>query len=264
MNKITTEEIIEIIELLNKCETKTDFRERHPELGSIVRYTEELDEIYRSLRQRRNSYTEWTEDEVLQHVNKNIKKYSELNGIPGLKRRIVALGIIDKVKEMLPRPKVHNKMEDEELFKIALKYDWHHDFREYDSSAYTMLLRRKLYTEATKHMKRKPRKGSNDISNIIYLWEVVEVPGVYKIGITSGSRHHARIKNVTKSNNISSDIIRFVDVGDARIIENKLKNIGETYNGFKGDGKTEFRIYDTWSLNAALDIIDEAVLTITT
>ncbi len=83
-----------------------------------------------------------------------------------------------------------------------------------------------------------PKLTKSD-NNIIYVWKYDDM---YKIGITSKRRGTGRIYDVAKSGNMRADILHYVEVDDARLIEKKLLGYGDPVRfDYKFDGSTEFR-----------------------
>lgn len=82
----------------------------------------------------------------------------------------------------------------------------------------------------------KPSKSDN---NIIYVWQY---DNMYKIGITSKRRGTGRIYDVAKAGNMRANIVHYVEVDDARLVEKELLYYGDQVRfNYEFDGSTEFR-----------------------
>ena len=82
----------------------------------------------------------------------------------------------------------------------------------------------------------------------VYLWEVSDEPGLYKVGITSSSMGTYRITQVAKEVNCTPNILFLKQVGyeAAKVIEREMKRIGTPYKfSKKFYGHSEFRYMST-------------------
>jgi hypothetical protein len=81
-------------------------------------------------------------------------------------------------------------------------------------------------------------------ANVFYIWENADDAGVYKVGITSERCADKRIGHCTRLNKMKANIILMIAVRDARDIENKALEMGESVDYPTSiDGHTEFRRY---------------------
>ena len=82
----------------------------------------------------------------------------------------------------------------------------------------------------------KPTKSDN---NIIYVWQHDDI---YKIGVTSKRRGTGRIYDVANAGNMRVNILHYIEVDDALLVEKELLDYGEKVRfDRKFDGCTEFR-----------------------
>jgi hypothetical protein len=78
----------------------------------------------------------------------------------------------------------------------------------------------------------------------VYLWSVIDEPGLYKFGITSRSMGKYRINQVAKEARVKADLVFLEHVGykNAKLIELKMKRMGTPYKfANKFFGHSEFR-----------------------
>lgn len=94
--------------------------------------------------------------------------------------------------------------------------------------------------------------------DVVYLWKVTELAGVYKVGVTSSHLGHKRIREVEGRSGLRATniITKHVDQGDALLIEDALLKLGtpvsfdEPFNGY-----TEFRSYTDSQLTKAHSLL---------
>ena len=92
-------------------------------------------------------------------------------------------------------------------------------------------------------LERRKRFRCSD-ADAFYIWENVEDSGVYKVGITSERVGEKRIAQCTNSNGMKANIILIASVPNAREIERKALEMGESVDySSEIDGYTEFRRY---------------------
>jgi len=95
-------------------------------------------------------------------------------------------------------------------------------------------------------------------ADALYIWKVVGMDNVYKIGITSSRLGEWRIHDVARKGGLKADIKILVNIDNARIIESRLHaKYPKVTNMNISDGKTEFRIL---SDNELADVIHEITL----
>ncbi len=123
-----------------------------------------------------------------------------------------------------------------DLHNEALKYKTKMEFYTKSKNAYAVAVNRNILDDITSHL-FSDCQGDNDI---IYLWKVVGIDYLYKIGVTSEKAGTKRIKEIASANNFEYNIIRFVKVNNAKKIEKILLKYG-TKTDIHGKGKTEFR-----------------------
>ena len=81
-------------------------------------------------------------------------------------------------------------------------------------------------------------------ANVFYIWENSSDAGVYKVGITSERCAEDRIAICTRKNSMEASVILIASVPNAREIEQKALEMGESADySSEIDGYTEFRRY---------------------
>jgi hypothetical protein len=81
-------------------------------------------------------------------------------------------------------------------------------------------------------------------ANVFYIWENADDAGVYKVGLTSERCADKRILECSRGNKMKANIILMLAVRDARDIESKALEMGESVDYPTSiDGHTEFRRY---------------------
>jgi len=87
------------------------------------------------------------------------------------------------------------------------------------------------------------RRGGTD-ADVFYIWENTKDKGVYKVGITSARCSDDRIEKCVSNNGMKASVILILRVSDAREIERKALQMGESVDySSEIDGYTEFRRY---------------------
>lgn len=139
----------------------------------------------------------------------------------------------------------------------ALKFNTREDFKRGCTAAYDIL--RKKFPEHREEAFAHMEFNSSSDNNAIYLWRVVGLVDVYKIGVTSTRLDDIRISAVAKNAGVASDIIVLKNVSDAKTLESILLGIGTPYSfGRKFNGSTEFRILDTKDFTKVKELIMKA------
>lgn len=89
-----------------------------------------------------------------------------------------------------------------------------------------------------------PENVSTGTRDCVYLWSVVDEPGLYKVGITSKRMGTYRIQQVAKEAKVTPELVMLCEVGyeQAKVIEREMKSMGTPYKfQSKFYGHTEFR-----------------------
>ena len=95
--------------------------------------------------------------------------------------------------------------------------------------------------------------------DVFYVWENLNDPGVYKVGITSKRSTEDRINRCCSRNNMAASIIMMVSVKDARDIERRALELGDDPRYPDTiDGYTEFRRYSDAELAAVYQMAVQA------
>ena len=155
-------------------------------------------------------------------------------------------------------PKQFVDWNDEIAMKVALKYNSREDLKRGNSKAYEYIQKRsanrdKFYV----HMEW----NSQSDNNVIYIWKVIGLDNVYKIGVTSSRLGSIRIEEVAKGGGLQYDIKVIASVvGKATDIETRLLSIGTKYTFTQSfNGCTEFRTLTDQELYTVLEIIKENI-----
>lgn len=104
--------------------------------------------------------------------------------------------------------------------------------------------------------------NSQSDNNVIYIWKVIGLDNVYKIGVTSSRLGSIRIEEVAKKGGGLQYDIKVIAavVGKATDIETRLLSIGTKYTFTQSfNGCTEFRTLTDQELYTALEIIKEDI-----
>jgi hypothetical protein len=90
-------------------------------------------------------------------------------------------------------------------------------------------------------------------NDVLYIWSVVEIPNLYKVGITSSRLGIRRINYSCRKGSVKADKIWLFYVDDAKTLEKEILSLGESYTFDKPfSGSTEFRVFDEITLNFCL------------
>lgn len=145
----------------------------------------------------------------------------------------------------------------ETVFESAQPFDCPSDWRRQLSTAWHRAYQNGWMEECTAHMSRK---GSGD-NDVVYLWENISDPGIFKVGITSDSMGETRIRQCCAHNAMEARIIFMLKVQDAREVERALLQLGASPEYSTDiDGYTEFRKLSDSELSIAVSIAYEAGL----
>jgi len=141
----------------------------------------------------------------------------------------------------------------------AKKYNTREDFKRGCESAYDIL--RKNYPESREEAYAHMEFASNTDNNAVYIWRVIGMNNVYKIGMTSCRLGRVRIDYVAKESNLEADIILLIKVGNGLKVEKEMMKIGVQYEfGRKFSGSTEFRTLTDDELNQVIDIAQKGAI----
>ncbi len=155
-------------------------------------------------------------------------------------------------------PKQFVDWNDEIAMKVALKYNSREDLKRGNSKAYEYIQKRSANRDKFyMHMEW----NSQSDNNVIYIWKVIGLDNVYKIGVTSSRLGSIRIEEVAKGGGLQYDIkVIAAVVGKATDIETRLLSIGTKYTFTQSfNGCTEFRTLTDQELYTALEIIKENI-----
>ena len=155
-------------------------------------------------------------------------------------------------------PKQFVDWNDEIAMKVALNYNSREDLKRGNSKAYEYIQKRSANRDKFyEHMEW----NSQSDNNVIYIWKVIGLDNVYKIGVTSSRLGSIRIEEVAKGGGLQYTIkIMASVVGKATDIETKLLSMGIKYTFTQSfNGCTEFRTLTDQELYTALEIIKENI-----
>lgn len=138
--------------------------------------------------------------------------------------------------------------------KRASKFTTKIDFKKNDPKAYDYAVKYSgHYTEITSHM----IPGNKSDNDAIYIWKVVGLEDVYKIGVTSKRLGTERIEHVAQKAGLDYDIITLMHIDSASDLETLLLSKTTKYVfDYKFDGSTEFRVINKEELHLILQMIE--------
>lgn len=143
----------------------------------------------------------------------------------------------------------------ESASKEAKKYQHREEFRVGSAGAAQWASRNNVFDIICEHM-TLASKTDNDA---VYIWKVLGLYDVYKIGITSKRLGLKRIDKVSKESGFDIDFFVMYSVDNALSVESKLLNVGSIYDiGKKFDGCTEFRKMNDLEFDMCLSILKES------
>lgn len=202
---------------------------------------------------RPNTPSKWTEEAVRAEALGYSSKSEFSDKCRGGYARACKLGIIDQLFQ--------NKTiswSEETVRQVAKQCKGRKDFAVKQRSAYAAAIRLGILDDLGFS---RVTGGNSGMSDTVYVWRAIGMTHLgiplYKIGITSSHRSHARIKDVARDAGVQFDVIFFenVGVGNAYRVERLLHRIG-TDPELKGfDGCTEFRALTATQLETVLDIL---------
>jgi len=118
----------------------------------------------------------------------------------------------------------------------ALKYNSRKEFNIKSKGAYEFAKRNGLVDEVCSHMETQV------LIDVVYMWNTVENPHIWKFGISNHYTYEKRINKVLSQTEYMLNEVLWIQTTDANKIETKLLKLG-TPHIFPNivDGKTEFR-----------------------
>lgn len=147
------------------------------------------------------------------------------------------------------------KFTPEYLANEVKKYVSRAELKRHNQSAYAYIMRNGLDTSGLFDRYGAPKLCDGDV---VYVWEAEELPGVYKIGVTSARLGTDRISFVSRLANVTPIIHTVCKVSNAYSIEKVLLQFGSAYEfDTIFNGSTEFRVLSNIQLQKTLEIISK-------
>lgn len=136
----------------------------------------------------------------------------------------------------------------------ALMYPTRIEFKRNDPKAYDYTIK---YSGCPDEIMAHMVPSSNSDNNAIYIWKVVGLDDVYKIGVTSTRLGCERIQHVAGKAGVEYDIVILASVvSKATEIEKMLLDSSTPYSfDYKFDGSTEFRKIANDEIDTMINII---------
>lgn len=126
----------------------------------------------------------------------------------------------DAKKEVLKYETMKDLCNNQGLYSAISKYDW---------------------WDLCEHLPRSDRA----VINVVYIWNTIENPQLWKIGVSNHYRVKGRIDTVSKAGNLTPHFKKWKVFEDQNVlqIEKELLKLGEPYQfTTKFDGHSEFRL----------------------
>ena len=146
------------------------------------------------------------------------------------------------------------KWTDEDLRQIASQYQSKNEFKWGNYNAYHRARTRECFEDMCSHMVTKAVCDNN----IIYLLKVKfsGIENLYKIGITSKRLRNRRLNELKSHSGFEFDVIKWVEVDNAREIEKTLLKYGTIPTVSKFQGYKELRVMNYEELNSVVDLLN--------
>jgi len=201
-------------------------------------------------------YTKWTQNKP--NVQKEANKYTTRNAFREANKTAYnaaqSNGWLDDVCSHMKDKFVWTK---ELIQEVANKYSLRSDFydQEYgDRNVYLAAQRLGCIDEVCSHMKDSPTWY--DYYNVIYIWNTIEYPNIWKVGISNHKRVNARIKSVVSQTNFTLNEVFWRQVYEPWKLEKNLIKLGRaTSLEDLVDGKTEIRLLTSSQVKKAKRLI---------
>lgn len=234
-----------------KYKTKSEMKlKNNPAYSGMCKL--KLGDILFPLGKKTNGY--WTKERCFMEAEKysSISSFSE--GSPTAYSRLCDQDLIADASYHMSREKRGpNYWTFDRCVAEAEKYKSRNELRTLSSGCYDKALSMGWINEITSHM-----ESGYKTSNCLYIWSVDGLDCVYKVGITSTETVCSRVDFVANSNKIKPlRIIAFAIKGGAHAEERKILSDNIKYDGFSGDGKTEFRVIDKSKFNIIIKNLSE-------
>lgn len=249
MNTSETMSKQEILDIASKYEYKSIFKSKEPVAYRIAQINGWIDEVCVNMKWK----IVWTKQLVLEVAKTFEYKKDFMNYAKGAYDYASKHGFIAEATANLKSSSYNSvAWDDDSAIKEAAKNEYLSVFKRRTPSAYHYLRKRGLLVSATKHMSKK------FVMDVVYMWNSVENPSVWKIGASTQKYHKRRLARVLNRSKLSIDRSVKVVTDDARKLEKLLLKFGNPfYTETKFNGSTEFRILDDVELETCLHLMSE-------
>lgn len=224
-----------------KCNAKVDFKNEYPGAYESAKKNRWIDEVCSHMVTPipRNKKT-FTYDECKNIAAKyNSRKVFE-RGDGAAYRFSKQHGWFEDICSHMTRPKPINvKWTFDKCKEEAAKYDTRIGFKSVCSgSAYHAARKNGWLEEICSHMEYK-----SSLIDVIYMWNTVENPDIWKIGVSNHYTVDKRIKNVLSQTEYTLHEVLWVQTeNNAKLVETTLLALGQSVELDNViDGKSEFR-----------------------
>jgi hypothetical protein len=132
-----------------------------------------------------------------------------------------------------------NYWSKQECYEKALLCDSRKEFQNKYNSHYMKALKQKWLDEICSHMETMV------LIDTLYMWNTIENPQLWKIGVSNHYTVEKRINKVSKAGNLTPHVKKWKVFENENVLhlETELLKIGETYQFTSPfDGHTEFRL----------------------
>ncbi len=204
-----------------------------------------LDELFIRLRK------DWTLEDLINEAKKYSSKGEFCDGSPSA-YRVVLRKCRYLLDELFDNKRISWGIEN--VKKEASKYETKSRFQEKNHSAYNAAVRLGIIDDLFENQERYNTRCC------LYICEMTDEVGVYKVGVTSKNMDDFRIRCVARKAGVQFRIIILSLVGSekALLLEKQLKKKGNKVKfNHKFDGCTEFRRMSPSELNECIELIKE-------
>ena len=240
-----------ILEEAKKYQTRNYFK-RNSKAYAIARERCILDDVCSHMD---SVLINWTHEMILEEAKKHKTRYDFQKNNSKAYEAAKTRGILDEVCSHMEVLFVNWK--DEIVLEEAKKYQTRTEFALNCKYAYNIARERCILDDVCSHMETKI------IKDVIYMWNTIEIPDVWKIGISNNYRYEIRVnKVISQTKNTLHELI-WKQVDNPRKIERDMLSLGEPFI-FENvvDGRTEFRYLSEADEKKAREMIRNATYTL--
>ena len=239
------------INLAKQYEIKKDLRQDHPNEYMVILRRGIADIAFSHMPKK---YSIWKHNK--ENVQREANKYTTRNAFrEAHKVAYNAAQMNGWLDDVCSHMEDQFRWTKELIQEIANKYSLRKDFyySSEDKNAYMGAQRLGCIDEVCSHMRDSTWY---DYYNVIYMWNTIEYPNIWKIGISNDVKVNKRIKSVLSQTNFTLNEVFWRQVHEPWKLEKNLIKLGRaTSLEDLVDGKTEIRLLTSRQVKEAKKLI---------